>query len=104
MSTQVITQIAPPIPTREDWLEQRRRYVGGSDSASLFPEDSKYGCSTRLFFDKSGQKPDYPRTQREEDILKRGNVWESIVANYFSETTGSERCGAGRCGFRKSIP
>jgi predicted phage-related endonuclease len=84
----IIPQVPGAIPTREDWLEQRRRFIGGSDSASLFDLESKYGCSTRLFFDKQGQKPDYPRTQREEDILKRGNVWESVTANYFAEQTG----------------
>src|SRR5581483_8598019 len=94
MSTQAVEPVhieLPQVsarPTREDWLEQRRKFVGGSDSASLFEEDSKYGCSTRLFFDKSGRKPDYPRTQREDDILKRGRVWESVVANYLAETTG----------------
>jgi len=72
----------------DDWLEQRRRYVGGSDSASLFPEDSKYGCDTRLFFDKSGKAPDYPRTPREDQILRRGHIWESVVALYFQESTG----------------
>lgn len=78
----------PPVDQHQQWLEQRRKFIGGSDSASLFPEDSKYGCDVKLFFDKSGHKPDYPRTQREEDILKRGNVWESVVANYFQEQTG----------------
>lgn len=72
----------------EQWLEKRRQFIGGSDSASLFPEESKYGCDVRLFFDKQGKRPDYQRSQREEDILKRGHVWESVVANYFAEETG----------------
>jgi predicted phage-related endonuclease len=72
----------------DDWHETRRRYVGGSDSPSLFPEDSKYGCDVRLFFDKSGKPLDYPRTPREDQILKRGHIWESVVAFYFQEQTG----------------
>lgn len=79
---------AASVVDQQAWLENRRRFIGGSDSASLFPEDSKYGCDVRLFFDKSGKTPDYPRTQREENILHRGHVWESVVANYFQEETG----------------
>lgn len=77
-----------PQQLTDDWLETRRRYVGGSDSASLFPQDSKYGCDTRLFFDKSNKAPDYPRTQREDQILRRGQIWENVVAFYFQESTG----------------
>lgn len=84
MATQTSLPASIPL-VQPDWLEQRRKYVGGSDSASLFPEDSKYGCDVRLFFDKSGQKPDYPRTPKEENILKRGHIWESVVAMYFQE-------------------
>jgi hypothetical protein len=69
-------------------LERRRLFVGGSDSANLFPEDSKYGCDVKMFFDKSGHKSDYPRSPKEENILKRGHIWESVVALYFQESTG----------------
>lgn len=82
------TQLVTPQQLSDDWLEQRRHYVGGSDSASLFPEDSKYGCDVRLFFDKTGKTPDYPRTQREDQILRRGQIWENVVAFYFQEMTG----------------
>lgn len=81
-------QLVTPQQLSDDWLEQRRRFLGGSDSASLFPEDSKYGCPTRLFFDKSGKAPDYPRTPREERILRRGQIWENVVAFYFTEMYG----------------
>ena len=80
--------VVTPQQLSDDWLEKRRQFIGGSDSASLFPEDSKYGCPTRLFFDKTGKAPDYPRTQREDQILRRGQIWENVVAFYFQETTG----------------
>lgn len=86
MATQTIQITMPTI--QPDWLEQRRQFIGGSDSASLFPEDSKYGCDVRLFFDKTGHAPDYPRTPKEENILKRGHIWEAVVALYFQESTG----------------
>jgi len=80
--------IVTPQQLSDDWLEQRRRFIGGSDAASLFAEETRYGCATRLFFDKMGQAPDYPRTPREERILRRGQIWENVVAFYFQETTG----------------
>lgn len=78
MSTAVIDQ------KREQWLDERRKGIGGSDDASLFPEDSKYGCPTRLWYDKRGQQPDYERTAAEKKILDRGNRLEEVVADQFS--------------------
>jgi predicted phage-related endonuclease len=78
MSTAVINQ------KREQWLEERRKGIGGSDSGSLFPEDSKYGCSTRLWYEKRDYKPDYERTAAEKKILDRGNRLEDVVADQFS--------------------
>ncbi len=80
--------LVSPQQFSDEQLETRRHYIGGSDSASLFPEDSKYGCDVRLFFDKSGKAPDYPRTPREDQILRRGHIWENVVAFYFQEQTG----------------
>lgn len=80
--------VVTPQQLSDDWLEKRRLFIGGSDSPSLFPEDSKYGCDVRLFFDKSGRTPDYPRTMKEDQILRRGQIWESVVALYFQESTG----------------
>lgn len=69
---------------RQEWLNERRKGIGGSDSGSLFPEDSKYGCDTRLWYEKRDQKPDYERTAGEKKILERGNRLEDIVAEQFS--------------------
>lgn len=73
---------------RIDWLEQRRLGIGGSDCASLFPEDSKYGCTLKLYYDKIGQVPDFQRTAREERIMRRGTLFEDTVAAFFTEETG----------------
>jgi predicted phage-related endonuclease len=86
-----VADFATPKPAqqlKEDWLAERRRFIGGSDSASLFPEETKYGCTTRLWFDKNNRPADYARPEQEEKILKRGQIWENIVALYFSEYTG----------------
>lgn len=76
------------MPQRETWLEERRKGVGGSDCASLFPEDSKYGCTLKLFYDKTGVSPDFQRSAREERILRRGHLFEDTVAAFFTEETG----------------
>ncbi|PWT80200.1 MAG: hypothetical protein C5B44_05675 [Acidobacteria bacterium] len=85
LTTLPVHDFPQPSPT---WLEDRKKFIGGSDAASLFPEDSRYGCDVKLWFSKTDHAPDYPRTQREEDILKRGQIWESVVALYFQESTG----------------
>lgn len=77
-----------PISPREQWLEERRRGIGGSDCASLFPEDTKYGCTLKLYFDKINQLPDFLRTPREERILRRGVLFEDIIATLFCDETG----------------
>lgn len=73
---------------REQFLEKRRLGVGGSDSPSLFPEDTKYGCPTRIWYEKRGQSPDYERTEKEKRILDRGNRFEDIISDLFSEEYG----------------
>lgn len=70
---------------REQWLEERRLGIGGSDAAALFPEEAKYACPTRLWYDKRGIRPDYERTEAEKRILDRGNRFEDKVAELFAE-------------------
>jgi predicted phage-related endonuclease len=77
MSTATIEQT-------QEWHEQRKLGIGGSDAAGLFPEDSKYGCPTRLFYEKRGQRPDYERTPAEQRILARGNRLEDVAAEQFT--------------------
>lgn len=81
MATATITE-------REQWLEQRRLGIGGSDAASLFPDDSKYGCPTRLWYEKRNQRPDYERTEAEKRVLERGIRFEDKVADLFAEEYG----------------
>lgn len=70
----------------ELWLEERRKGVGSSDTASLF--NVGYGCTTRLVYDKRNTPPDFQRTQKERDLLDLGKNMEELVADMFSERTG----------------
>jgi predicted phage-related endonuclease len=69
---------------KQQWLDERRKGIGGSDAASLFPDDSRYGCSTRLWYEKRNTPQDYERTAAEKKILDRGNRLEEVVADQFS--------------------
>lgn len=77
-----------PPTERDKWLAARRLGIGSSDIASLFPEDTKYGCTRELVFEKRGTKPDFDRTENEQALLKRGTKLESLVAEEFSEKYG----------------
>ena len=71
---------------REQFLAERKTGVGGSDCASVF--NAGYGCRRRLWYDKSGVKPDYPREQSR--IMQLGNVLEPFFRRMYEEETGRE--------------
>ena len=73
---------------RRAFVESRRGAIGGSDAASLFPDDSKWGCPTRLWFDKRNYPADFERTEKENRILSRGHKFEDIIADLFSQEYG----------------
>lgn len=70
--------------TREEFLLQRKAGIGGSDVSSLFSEG--YGCRRRLFYDKIGAIPDFPR--EENDAMSLGKFLESWFADKYQRTTG----------------
>jgi predicted phage-related endonuclease len=61
---------------REAFLQERKKGVGGSDVASVFNEG--YGCRLRLWREKRGEVPDYPR--EENDAMLIGTALEPIAA------------------------
>lgn len=70
--------------SREDWLEQRKKGIGGSD-VSAIAGLNKWKSPVGVYLDKTGQSP-------EEDTAGEaaywGNVMEDIVAQEFSIRTG----------------
>lgn len=69
---------------RSEWLEERRKGIGGSDCASLF--NVGYGCSRRLFYDKRLVPADFPR--EESTLMRLGNALEPLFADIYAEQTG----------------
>lgn len=98
MSTQVIPAdgIMPPLPEieeNEQWKEKRRLHIGGSDEGSVFSVG--YGCARKLAYDKLGVPRDFPMTEQQERILRRGHKMEALVADEYSEITGRKIRRAG---------
>ncbi len=69
---------------RAAWLAERKLGVGGSDLSSVF--NLGYGCRKRLWLDKTGVTPDFPR----EDTLamQLGRILEPFAAEQYSLLTG----------------
>lgn len=74
--------------TRTEWLDLRRTGIGGSDCASLF--SIGYGCRKRLWLDKRGVTPDFPR--EESTLMRLGVALEPLFADIYSEQTGRTAC------------
>jgi putative phage-type endonuclease len=82
--------ILPADAPREQWHAERRKGIGGSDTAALLGE-SPYQSLYGLWLDKTGQADDVEQT----DAMRRGNWLEPHLADWFTEKTGiaARRCG-----------
>ena len=69
----------------KEQLEARREYIGGSDAHHILGLEP-YGCERYLWYDKTGQAPDYDTFN--EDLLKRGNKLEKLILEEYKESTG----------------
>ena len=65
---------------RQQFLEERRTMIGGSDAASVL--NVGYGCRRRLVMQKRGVTPDF---DIDSPQMERGRVMEPIIA-------GCDRC------------
>lgn len=96
MSTQPLVEQQVPISQnsgREEWLEGRRRFIGGSDAFKLLNEEQYgKGCVRALAYEKLGVEPDFDDAPDAdmEALFKRGNVLEPVVAALYKEETGRD--------------
>lgn len=79
--------VAPKGLPREQWLEVRRRGIGGSDVAAILGMDPNRG-PLHVYLDKRGQPE--RRNPRLERAARRGHRLESLVAEFFCEETGHQ--------------
>lgn len=69
--------------SREEWLMERRKGIGGSDAAAILGL-SKWQSPTSLYMDKLGLLPE----QEETEALRVGRDLEQYVADRFTEVSG----------------
>lgn len=78
-----VMQIPTRSMSRPEWLEQRRKTVGGSDAAAIVGL-SRYASAYTVWADKTGRLPDKPDTE----AMRLGRDLEDYVAQRWCEVTG----------------
>ena len=70
---------------REQWLELRKKGIGGSDSAAIVGLD-RYRSPFDVYADKLGLRPEIP----DNEAMRQGRDLEQYVAERFMEATGKK--------------
>lgn len=74
-----------PYASREEWLELRKGYIGGSEAGAVVGLDS-YKSPYSVWAEKTGRAPGF-----EGNIITRvGSYLEDLVATLFCEETGKQ--------------
>ena len=84
----MIEEVKEPVHSEQEWLEERRSYIGSSEVFELLNR-AQYGrgCRTALAYRKLGVEPDY-EIEEDDAILARGNILEPIAASIYEQQTG----------------
>lgn len=69
--------------SRQNWLEARKKGLGGSEIASILGLNP-YSSALDVFLDKTGQTPPI----EDNKYMKAGRKLEPIIVDYFAEETG----------------
>ncbi|MEK5415100.1 YqaJ viral recombinase family nuclease [Paenibacillus sp. FSL L8-0708] len=69
--------------THDEWLDWRRKGIGGSDVAAICGL-SRYKSPMAVYLDKLGEIPPLDDNPK----MKAGRILEPVVADWFSEETG----------------
>ena len=78
-----IRRISTKGMSREDWLEQRRKTIGGSDAAGIVGL-SKWASPFSVWAEKTGRAAE----KEDTEAMRQGRDFESYVAQRWSEETG----------------
>ncbi|NLL91658.1 MAG: endonuclease [Ruminococcaceae bacterium] len=77
------------IPTinmsHEEWLEERRKSIGGSDAAAIIGLN-QWSSPYRVWADKTGRLPEIP----DNEAMRQGRDLEDYVAQRWCEVTGKK--------------
>lgn len=80
-----LTKIPTADMTREEWLEHRRKSIGGSDAAAVVGLNH-YASPYSLWADKRGLLPE----KEDSEPMRLGRDLEDYVARRFTEATGKK--------------
>lgn len=69
--------------THEEWLEARRKGIGGSDAAAIMGQ-SQWASPLSVYLDKRGIAPE----KEETEAMRQGTDCEEVVAKRFERETG----------------
>lgn len=75
--------------SREEWLEERRKSIGGSDAAAVIGM-SRFASPYTVWMDKTGRLPE----KEDTEAMRIGRDLEAYVAKRFEEASGKKvrRC------------
>ena len=87
-----IPETQPFLSPRDQWVEGRRKFIGGSEAYKLLNEEQYgQGCSRALAYEKLGVEPDFETDDPDmEALFRRGNILEPVVAAIYKEETGRD--------------
>ena len=71
--------------SREAWLEERRKSIGGSDAAAIVGM-GRYASPYTVWMDKTGRLPE----KEDTEAMRIGRDLESYVASRFEESSGKK--------------
>lgn len=87
----MVSKVSTKSMSREEWLEARRRSIGGSDAACILGLN-EYKSAYALWCEKTGKL--VPEDISDKEAVRLGNDLEQYVAERFTEATGKkvQRC------------
>ena len=83
----------------EEWLENRRKGIGGSDAGSICGLNP-YSSAIAVFQDKTQPLTEKP----DNESMRQGRDLEEYVARRFMEETGKRYAGQMQSSIKKSSP
>lgn len=78
-----LTRISTRSMSRQAWLAERRKTIGGSDAAGIVGL-SRYATPYTVWADKTGRLPE----QEDNETMRQGRELEEYVAKRWEEATG----------------
>ena len=87
--------------SHEEWLEERKKGIGGSDVPAILGFNP-YRSALDVWFDKIGQGPKEPEAMNSR--MKAGLKLEDVIAEWFEEETGLKVRRDNKIRVHKDIP